>query len=248
MKYYQIIPLKVATYDAMPKDTCMYRMYRGETYKAPCIMWYIKGTRDNIVVDLGPPDPEQCLINHKVAITRTEEQEPLHALKSIGLSASDVKLIIITHLHYDHAWAFHLFDSARFLIQRSEATYGIAPLPCHRSMYYEESLGKPPFVDYLDRIQMIDGDHELENGIRAVSIPSHSPGFQGVSVSTEKGAYFIAGDAVGMFECWERTPHIPSSIFNNLEQYYESMDKIDQVADFVLPGHDPRVFDKSIYP
>lgn len=138
--------------------------------------------------------------------------------------------------------------NAKFLLQRKEMAYAIAPLPCFRYAYYEKSIGKPQFVDYLDKIEVIDGDREVEDGISAIYIPSHSPGFQGVLVRTEKGNYFIAGDAVGMFECWERTPHIPSSIFNNLEQYYESIEKIDKIADFILPGHDNKVFDKSIYP
>jgi N-acyl homoserine lactone hydrolase len=86
------------------------------------------------------------------------------------------------------------------------------------------------------------------DGVKAISIPGHTPGFRGVLVRTERENYFIAGDAVGLFECWETIPHVPSSIFNNLEQYYESMKKIEQIADFVLPGHDGKVFDKSIYP
>jgi len=245
---YKIIPLDVGHFEALNKDTCMFRMYRGETYEAPCIMWYIKGTKNNIVVDLGPPDPEQSLKNHNMVIKRGKEQEPVNAVKSVGLDPDDIKLIIMTHLHYDHAWGFHHFKNAKFLIQKKEATYAIAPLPCHRTGYHEQSLGKPQFVDYLNKIEIIDGDHEVEDGVSAICIPGHSPGFQGVLVNTEKGKYFIAGDAVGLFECWERIPHVPSGIFNNLEEYYESMEKIDKIADFVLPGHDPKVFDRSVYP
>jgi glyoxylase-like metal-dependent hydrolase (beta-lactamase superfamily II) len=211
-------------------------------------MWFIKGTKNNIIVDLGPPDPEQALENHGYVIKREKEQEPVNALKSIGLSPDDVKIVIVTHLHWDHALGFHLFKNAKFLIQRKEVEYAIAPLPCHRPIYYEKSLGKPQFVDYLEQIEPIDGDHEVEDGVKAIFIPSHSPGFQGVLVRTQKGNYFIAGDAVGLFECWETIPHVPSSIFNNLEQYYESIERIEQIADFVLPGHDGRVFDKSVYP
>jgi len=245
---YQIIPLDVGHFAALPKDTCLYRMYRGQTYEAPCIMWYIKGTKNNIIVDLGPPDPEQSLKNHGLVIKRTAQQEPVNALKSIGLSPQDIKLVIVTHLHYDHAWGFHIFENARFVIQRKEISYAIAPAPIMRAGYYETSLGKPQFVDYLDRIDMINGDTEVEDGVSAIFIPSHSPGFQGVSVRTGKGKYFIAGDAVGVFEAWERTPHIPSSIFNNLEEYYESMQKIEKMADFILPGHDMKVLEKSVYP
>ena len=245
MKRHEIVPVDVGHFAALPKQTCTYRMYPGVTYEAPCILSHLRGTAENIIVDLGPPEPAQCLANHGLVINRSPAQEPLNALRARGLSADDVKTVLVTHLHWDHANGFHLFKNARFLIQRKEVEYAIAPLPCHRSLYYEKDLGSPPFVDYLDRIELIDGDCEIEDGVKAVFLPSHSPGFQGVSVSTEKGDYFIAGDAVGLFECWETVPHIPSGIFNNLEQYYESMKKI---SGFVLPGHDPKVFDKDIYP
>lgn len=245
---YSIIPLNIGDFEALPKQTCMYRMYREVTYEAPCIMWYIAGTKNKVIVDLGPADPDQCLKNHGLAIKKTEKQEPINALKSIGLSADDVKIVVLTHLHWDHSWGFHYFKNAKFLIQKREIEYAIAPLPCHRSIYYEKNLGKPQFVDYLDRIEIINGDYEVEDGVSAIFIPSHSPGFQGVLVRTEKGKYFIAGDAVGLFECWETVPHVPSSIFNNLEQYYESIEKIEKIADYVLPGHDGRVFGKSTYP
>ncbi len=246
--HHEIIPVNVGNIEALPKQTCLYRMYREVTYEAPCIMWYIKGTKNNIIVDLGPPDPDQSLKNHGYVIKRSEQQEPVNALESIGLSPDDVKIVVITHLHWDHACGFQHFKIAKFLVQRKEVAYAIAPLPIHRSIYYENSLGKPLFVDYLDRIEVIDGDQEVEDGVSAIFIPSHSPGFQGVLVRTEKGQYFIAGDAVGLFECWEITPHVPSSIFVNLEQYYESIDKIEKIADYVLPGHDNKVFTQSIYP
>jgi N-acyl homoserine lactone hydrolase len=245
MKSKQIIPMNVGDFVALPKQTCMYRMYREVTYEAPCIMWHITGTQNNIIVDLGPSEPDQCLENHGFVIRRSEEQDPVNALKAHGLCPDDVKLVILTHLHWDHACGFHLFKNARFLVQRKELQYAVAPLPCHRSLYYEKNMGKPPVVDYLNRVELIDGDFEIESGVRAVFIPSHSPGFQGVSIQTEKGEYFIAGDAVGLFECWETYPHIPSGLFNNLEQYYQSMERI---SGFVLPGHDSRVFEKAIYP
>lgn len=246
--HYRIIPINVGQFEALPKQTCMYRMYREVTYEAPCILWYLEGSRHNIVVDLGPPEPAQCLENHNLVVTRNASQDPARALRAAGLSPDEVSLVIITHLHWDHACGFHLFKNARFLIQRKEIAYAIAPLPCHRTLYYEESLGKPPFVDFLDRMEVIDGDHTVEEGIRTVLIPSHSPGFQGVLVETAKGKYFIAGDAVGLFECWETVPHVPSGIFNDLAQYYASLDRIEDMADWVLPGHDGRVFEKAVYP
>lgn len=245
---HRIVPLNLGDFEALPKQTCMYRMYREVTYEAPCVMWYIQGSKNNIMVDLGPPPPDQALQNHGLVIKRSEKQLPANACKAAGISPDDVKIVVLTHLHWDHAGGFDTFKNARFMIQKKEIEYGIAPLTCHRPLYYEKHLGKPEFVDYLDRIDIIEGDHEIEPGVDLILIPGHSPGFQGVLVNTERGKYLIAGDAVGLFECWETIPHVPSGLFVNLAEYYESLGKIERVADFVLPGHDGRVFEKPFYP
>lgn len=245
---HKIIPLNVGTFDALPKQTCMYRMYREVTYEAPCVMWYITGTKDNIVVDLGPPDPEQVLAGHGFPMQRTPEQQPLSALTKAGVNPKDVKTVIMTHLHWDHAWGFDLFENARFVIQEREVEYAVAPLPCHRSLYYGESIGKPQFVDFLDRVSIIDGDCAIAPGVEAIYLPGHTPGFQGIAVDTEKGCHLIAGDAVGLYECMETVPYVPSGLYNNLAEYYKSLYRIDEMADVVLPGHDARVFDEPSYP
>lgn len=244
---YRIIPLNVGDFEALPKQTCMYRMYREITYPAPCVIWYIQGSKNSIIVDLGPQNPDQCLRNHGRVIKRNEKQLPENACKNAGFSPDDVKIAILTHLHWDHVGAFNVFKNARFIVQKKEIEYAINPLPCHRVLYYENSLEKPEFVDYLDRIDVIDGDMEIEQGIKLISIPSHTPGFQGVYVETGNNKYFIAGDAVGLYECWETVPHIPSGLFLNLYDYYRSIDKIEKLGAHILPGHDPRVFDRKFY-
>ena len=244
---YRIFPLNVGDFEALPKQTCMYRMYRKVTFPAPCIIWYIQGSKNNIIVDLGPQDPDQCLKNHGRVIHRTENQLPENACRNTGISPDDVKIVVLTHLHWDHVGAINIFKNARFIIQKKEMEYAINPLPCHRPLYYEDSLGKPEFVDYLDRIDAIDGDMEIEPGIKLISIPSHSPGFQGVCVEGEKSKYFIAGDAIGLYENWETVPHVPSGIYLNLYDYYKAFDKIEKLGANILPGHDPQVFDREFY-
>lgn len=244
----RIIPLHVGSFAALPKQTCMYRMHREVVYEAPCIMWLIEGERETVLVDLAPPDPAQVMKNHGFVMNRDDSQQPLKALKRFGIRPDDIRTVLMTHLHWDHAWGFELFPNAEFIIQRREIEYAIAPFPCHKSLYYEVSIGKPQFVDYLEQIRVIEGDCRIHDDIQIVFIPSHSPGFQGIQVRTEMGNYFIAGDAVGLYECWESSTPIPSGIFNNLEDYYSSMRRIKDMADHILPGHDPKVLSKPYYP
>ena len=197
---HRIVPLNVGDFEALTKQSCMYRMYREVTYPAPCVMWYIQGSKNNIIVDLGPENPDRAVENHGLVINRGEKQKPENACRGIGLSPDDVKVVVLTHLHWDHVGGFEVFKNARFLVQRKEIQYAIAPLSSFRYNYFEKDLGKPRFVDYLERIDVIEGDKEIEPGVKAIFIPGHSPGFQGVLVDTEKGKYFVAGDSVGLYE------------------------------------------------
>jgi len=211
-------------------------------------MWLVSGPEEKIVVDLGPPDPQQVLSSRGFVMERSGRQHPEAALSGVGVHPEEITTVVMTHLHWDHAWGFDLFKNARFVVQKREIEYAVAPLPCHRSLYYEDAIGKPQAVDYLERIRIIDGDEEIAPGIDAVFLPGHTPGFQGVGIGTESGYHLIAGDAVGLYECMESVPYIPSGLFNNLDVYYRSLEKIHRIADVVLPGHDMKVFDKPSYP
>jgi glyoxylase-like metal-dependent hydrolase (beta-lactamase superfamily II) len=122
------------------------------------------------------------------------------------------------------------------------------------AIFYESQLVNmsPPWLKALDRIELIEGDMEICPGIDIVKIPSHTPGFQGVNVKTANGNYFIGSDFCPLFENWEGQgpllKHIVSPIHVNLEDYYDSFARVEKIADFVLPGHDIKVFEKKCYP
>lgn len=244
---YSIIPLNMGNFKALPKSTCMYRMYPNLTYEAPCVMWYIKGSESNMIVDLGPADPEWALKYHGLEIIKGQGQNPREALHSIGQSPENVKIVIMTHLHWDHCFGSEEFKNAKFIVQRSELQYAIAPLPGQASLY-ETHIGSPPFLKFFAKIQVVEGDEEIEPGIRVIHLPGHTPGSQAVRVETPEGIYLIAGDTVGLYENLEHSPPVPSGLYVDLEAAYQSLRKLRSLADHILPGHDMKVFEKKAYP
>ncbi len=92
---------------------------------------------------------------------------------------------------------------------------------------------------------------ELAPGLTAVLAPGHTPGMQGVAVNTTDGTYFIAGDNLPLYQNWEGNQlqkHIPGINFVNVDDYYRTFQLIERISDHILPGHDPRVLDKTVYP
>src|SRR3546814_15788963 len=54
---------------------------------------------------------------------RTLLRTPVQALALIGIQAADVRDIVITHMHNDHAGTFDAWPNARFHLQDAEMDY-----------------------------------------------------------------------------------------------------------------------------
>src|SRR5258705_6909110 len=84
-------------------------------------VWLIRGPSRDILVDTGFNAEEASLRNRKLNLN------PVDALARFGVDADDIKDVIVTHLHYDHAGNLDRFPNARFHLQDRELTYATAP-------------------------------------------------------------------------------------------------------------------------
>jgi glyoxylase-like metal-dependent hydrolase (beta-lactamase superfamily II) len=143
-------------------------------------------------------------------------------------------------LHWDHASNNRYFRNARFIVQKTEYEHAIAPIEGKKG--YEADLVKQTEYEF------VEGDVEIIPGISVVLAPGHSAGMQCVAVDTAAGPYIIAGDLVPLFENWEASPRIPNGSLEDMDAILKSLDKVSEIGGAILPGHDPRVFDKAVYP
>lgn len=249
MEDLRIRPIQVGTISG-DKSALTYMCNYGVKYEQPALIWYIDGAEKKILVDTGPCDPEWSAKYHW-PLTRTPEQEPATALKLAGIDPESIEIVILSHLHWDHAFNNHLFPNAEFIVQEAELRYAICPLPVHANGYEAVTIGMKPDYYTHTKYTVINGDQQIVPGVSVILTPGHSPGSQCVVVETKKGNYVIASDTVPLFENWEGTGHIkhlPSTIHVGLVEYFESLEKIEKVADFVLPGHDMKVIEHQWYP
>jgi N-acyl homoserine lactone hydrolase len=247
----KIRPIACGKFLAVEKSNFTYGANWGMKIAAPVLFWLIEGAGKKILVDTGASDPQWAARYHH-PIDRPVREEPLNALAARGIKPEEIEIIINTHLHWDHCFNNDLFPNARILVQKEEARYAIAPLPCH-AVYYESQLVgmTPSWLKALRRTEMVEGEVTIEPGITLVPLPGHTPGFQGVLVDLAGGRRcLIAGDTLPLWENWERNSQgfqIPSGIHLNLRDYYETYRKMSSMADLLLPGHDMKVFEKEVY-
>ena len=241
---WKITPLDLASFRLTASATQARRLIRhnpGTISQIPCIAYLLTRLEDGVqyLVDSGPsPDSERDSRLHG-SISRSSEQQLENALQRNGSSLEKIHTVILTHLHWDHALGVLELPHARVIVQRTELQYAAAPGPQERASYEHNDISTPPyFFRYHHQIEVVDGDMELEEGIRLISLPGHSPGSQGVVVTTPQGDWCITGDLVDSYHNFEE--QLPSGVYGRLNEFYESMQKVRGLKARLLPSHDYR--------
>jgi N-acyl homoserine lactone hydrolase len=153
-------------------------------------------------------------------------------LAARGLKPSDIPRVFLSHLHIDHVMNIDLFAfSTKVYVSRTEWEYAGAPNP------------KDQFVPWLIREQLakydlvlLDGEGELEPGLRTMAVPGHTPGCLALDLDTaDKGRVVIAGDAIKFPR--ELMTHTVDLLFDTPERAARSIEAIKAIADRIVPGH-----------
>ena len=90
----------------------------------------------------------------------TDEDLLVHRLDLVGSSPIDVDLVVLSHLHYDHAGGAALFPKSELVVQKDEYAYAHYPAPFFESFYYRKNFDLPGY-----RWRLLDGDTELVPGV-----------------------------------------------------------------------------------
>lgn len=217
----------------------------GGMIQIPDVAWLLRNTETGrvILVDTGPCKPEHANKFHS-PIEMSPEQDLVYLLKKEGIQPEDIDTVLITHLHWDHAYGIYNLPNAKVYVQRKELMYSVAPYTVHRGAYELNNQDDPPFIfQFFHRIVPLDGDTHFCEGIDLITLPGHSPGSQGVLVNTDKGRFLMTGDL--LYSERNLNENLPTGCYTSLDDYYSSYAKIRNLGEdlILLTGHDYSVFE-----
>jgi N-acyl homoserine lactone hydrolase len=215
-----------------------------------------------ILVDTGlhpsvASQPRQNLGRAASRHYRLEEgHDVVSQLRDRRIYPPDVAVIVLTHLHEDHASAVSAFPDAVFVVSTKEWEAATTGSRHHLRGY------RPALYDYAFDFNTVDFDGELidsygpfgrtfdlfgDGSVRLAFTPGHSAGHLSVILRLPRRDFVVVGDAADDWSqlLGETEPQMVEDEHNwrrslrELQQYREAYPYA-----LVVPGHDPEFFAK----
>jgi glyoxylase-like metal-dependent hydrolase (beta-lactamase superfamily II) len=209
-------------------------------------VWVARNCSHTVVIDTG--------FDAVAARRRGREllREPGDGLRLLGIDCAQVKHVIITHLHYDHAGNLHLFPRARFHLQEREMGFATGRHMAHpffAHAYDLEAVLSMVRLVYGAQVQFHNGDAQIVPGITVHHVGGHTDGLQVVRVWTRVGWVVLASDAAHYLA--NMTSGRPFPIVADVMQMtagWERLHKLASRPEYIVPGHDPLVMSRYCEP
>ena len=224
--------------------------HEGPPVQVPCFGFLITGGEEPVVVDTGYRDP-QLLVALGLTAERPREMTMSYHLEQHGLTFKDIRYVVHTHAHVDHAGCDDLFPmSTPVCLARRELEFSASGIqgwmyPADDVKHLIDRLHIPGALRLFD----VDGSFEEEviPGMAVRRSGAHTEGSLSILVQTEEGLANICGDIVydvydslvtPYFEANLGEPRVPGNRGLSQRDEKTAIKKALSGCHFLLPSHD----------
>jgi len=210
----------------------------GERAQIPITCYLIRTADATILFDTGlSPRAIPGLVRTDPLARFSDEDLLVHRLDSLGLEPGSVDLVVLSHLHYDHAGGAALFPHSELIVQQDEYSYAHYPASFCASFYYRKNFELPGY-----RWRLLDGDAEITPGVTALRSDGHTPGHQSLLVELPRtGPVILAGDCCYWQDSIDHER--PPGVVWDPTRAMHSIKRLKTIARLtggrIFPSHDP---------
>ncbi|QKC98335.1 N-acyl homoserine lactonase family protein [Mesorhizobium sp. NZP2298] len=222
----------------------------GTITRVPCYGYLIMGGEAPVLVDSGFRDTA-ILASIGMVAEQPKEMTIEHHLSQHGLRFSDIRHVVHTHAHIDHAGGDDRFPmTTTVCLARRELEFAVSGVmgpqyPLQDTKHLIDRLHTPCALRLFD----VDGSFEEEviPGVAVRLAGGHTPGSLSVMVETSEGVANICGDILYDFHDSLVSPLLDINDSEPTVTGNHAMAKRDEktaikkaMSDcrFLLPGHD----------
>ncbi len=197
-----------AMFGVVPKPLWERRIPADERNRIPLGMRCILVEHDDglVLIDCGAGNKENERfrgiygIENEGANGRTALED---ALAYLGHSTDDIRIVIDSHLHFDHGGGnsyrdeagavWPTFAKARYVVQKGELDFATHTNERTAASYLAHNFA--PIVE-AGLFDLVDGETTIVPGISVVPTPGHVPYHQGILIESQGEKAFFLGDLV----------------------------------------------------
>ncbi len=117
------------------------------------------------------------------------EDHQLQRLRSAGVGAEDVRHVVVSHLHMDHAGGIRLFPESQIWVQKAELRFAMFPDRNAAAGFIRRDFDDPAI-----KYELLEGDGQIVDGVYAILTDGHTPGHQSLVVDLPSGRFVLTGD------------------------------------------------------
>jgi glyoxylase-like metal-dependent hydrolase (beta-lactamase superfamily II) len=182
-------------------------------FEMRCLL--IETTEQRILVDTGYGD--KLSAKQRGFVSLKGERRLLTSLEELGIGASDIDLVINTHLHGDHCGGntrrkesgdlVATFPRATYCIQRLELADAFFPNERTRATYIRANF-EP--LEQSGQLRSLWGNTRITDTVRVIVTPGHTRAHQCVVVESEGQQALFLGDVASWPVHMERLSWVPA--------------------------------------
>ncbi|MGE5628304.1 MAG: N-acyl homoserine lactonase family protein [Solirubrobacterales bacterium] len=155
-----------------------------------------------------------------------DEQSLINQLALCNTKPEEIKTVVLSHMHLDHAGNLDLFKHADVYVHRKDFEYGqtlvhLSSDPANHGAYIKADLEVP-----VKQYHLVEEDFELCSGVEVITLPGHTPGVLGVVVHLQKdGTIIFPQDCVYTRENYGPPAKASGLVYDSIA-FFDSIEKV----------------------